>query len=158
MGAEDWSMVDKLNDKLTNLHVPMFCKKCGGRMIFQGVGEYKCELCGFLDDDDYGKIRLCIENFPGVTIADAEMQTGVSQRTIRNLLKEGRIMLTEDSKVMLQCERCGKKIRSGRYCTKCENVMLHEKSSKRQVDLHGYGMRVEEDLKGEKRYKSDEKK
>lgn len=141
-----------------DLHVPQVCVKCGSRMIFRGVGEYQCENCGFLQYDDYGKIRLCIEAHPGVTLGDAESMTGVSQRTIRKLLKEGRIMLTEDSKVMLQCENCGKKIRYGRLCINCEKKLAAKipNFDPRNFDserLHGYAL-VPNGDKGQKRYKN----
>lgn len=44
-----------------NDHVPQRCKLCFGRMIFKGVGEYQCEECGYLDYDDYGKVRNYVE-------------------------------------------------------------------------------------------------
>ena len=42
-------------------HRPVLCEKCGGLMIFKGVGEYQCEDCKFVAYDDYGKTRLYIE-------------------------------------------------------------------------------------------------
>ena len=41
------------------------CKKCGGIMVFKGVGEYHCEDCNAVDYDDYGKVRLYIEEHDG---------------------------------------------------------------------------------------------
>lgn len=38
-------------------HIPRACEKCGGVMIFKGVGEYHCEDCGEVAYDDYGKVR-----------------------------------------------------------------------------------------------------
>lgn len=159
--AEEWSSVDRLADQLTDLHVPQFCEKCGGIMVFRGVGEYECERCGFLAYDDYGKVRNCLERFPGVTIGEAEQRTGVSQRVIRKLLKEGRIMLTEDSKVMLSCERCGARIRFGRFCANCERIMAKEKENSQKHDafhptMHVYSARRSGEEKGKKRYTHDD--
>lgn len=157
----EWNSVDRLADRLTELHVPQFCKKCGGAMKFRGVGEYMCEHCGFLQYDDYGKVRNGLESFPGMTIAETEQRTGVSQRTIRKLLKEGRIMLTEDSKVMLSCEKCGKKIRFGRLCENCEQA---EKKS-RKIDhdavpvhssMYGFVTTNNENAKGKKRFQQND--
>ena len=39
-----------------NYNRPTICPECGGIMIFRGVGEYKCEDCGSLGYDDYGKV------------------------------------------------------------------------------------------------------
>lgn len=152
----EWSMPD---EQSVNLHVPEICPKCGGKMIFQGVGEYKCDRCGFLDYDDYGKIRLCVENNPGVNIAEAEQRTGVDQRTIRRLLKDGRLMLAEDSKIMMHCEKCGKRIRSGRFCPECETKLMQrreaqERSHSPHSDMRGYAV-WKDNSKGEKRYNND---
>ncbi len=159
--AGEWNSVDRLADQLTDLHVPQFCEKCGGIMEFRGVGEYKCEQCGFLDYDDYGKVRIGLERFPGMTIAEAEMRTGVSQRTIRKLLKEGRIMLTEDSKVMLSCERCGSRIRYGRFCAKCEKLIKQElkadqKNGSSHQNTHVFGLARRAEERGRKRYTHEE--
>ena len=139
------------------MHVPQECPKCGGKMIFQGVGEYKCERCGFLDYDDYGKVRLCVENNPGINIAEAEQRTGVDQRVIRNLLKEGRLMLSENSRIMMHCEKCGKRIRSGRLCPECEMKLTHRRESQERshaphTDMRGYAVWNNDATKGEKRY------
>jgi len=98
---------------------PLLCKECGGVMVFVGVGEYHCENCKAIDYDDYGKARNYLEHHPGATAAEVEMYTGVSQKAIRNLLKEDRLEITADSVAFLKCELCGRTIRSGRYCSKC---------------------------------------
>ncbi|MGN0402802.1 MAG: hypothetical protein ACI4HQ_11185 [Acetatifactor sp.] len=117
-------------------HVPKECTKCGGVMIFKGVGEYHCEDCGEVAYDDYGKVRLYIEGHPGATAAEIEENIGVSQRTIRYMLKEGRLEVTADSVAFLRCEACGKNIRSGTYCTECE-ILMHRKFEEKQRErLH----------------------
>lgn len=104
-------------------NIPRECEKCGGVMVFQGLGEYKCEKCGELAYDDYGKVRGYIEEHRGATAAQVEEAIGVSQKTIRRLLKEGRLEVAEGSRMFLRCELCGKDIRSGQYCPECETKM-----------------------------------
>ena len=130
-------------------HVPRVCTECGGVMVFKGVGEYHCERCGFVDYDDYGKVRLYIEENKGATAAEIESAVGVSQRVVRRLLKDGRIEIAEGSNVFLRCELCGKPIRSGQYCPECE-IKVHRRMEEKQRDLmrkdtHGFGL----DVKGE---------
>ena len=50
-------------------NIPRVCKECGGVMVFKGVGEYRCEDCGVVDYDDYGKVRCYIESNKGATAA-----------------------------------------------------------------------------------------
>lgn len=106
-------------------NIPRQCETCGGVMVFRGLGEYRCEDCGLLAYDDYGKVRNYIEEHRGATAAQIEEAIGVSQKTIRRLLKEGRLEVTENSRSFLRCELCGKDIRSGLYCPECETKMHH---------------------------------
>lgn len=139
-------------------NIPRVCKKCGGVMVFKGVGEYRCEDCGEVDYDDYGKVRLYIEEHKGATAAQIESAIGVSQRSIRQMLKEGRLEVTKDSKTFLRCEACGKTIRSGQYCPECE-IAVHrtleaEQRAQLKKDIHGTGM-VQKGEEGQKRFRRD---
>lgn len=129
-------------------NIPRVCEKCGGVMVFKGVGEYQCENCGELEYDDYGKVRTYIEEHKGATAAQIEEAIGVSQKTIRRLLRDGRLEVTEDSKMFLRCELCDKHIRSGRFCPECEMKVHRSMEAKQReqsrrdfqgfsVDLHG---------------------
>lgn len=132
------------SEYLDYYNVPRTCKKCGGVMVFKGVGEYHCEDCGFVDYDDYGKVRLYIEEHKGATAAEIENAIGVSQRSIRRMLRESRIEVAEGSKSFLRCEICGKNIRSGRFCTECEKMVHRNMESAQREALRknrkGIGM------------------
>lgn len=136
-------------------HVPRTCRECGGVMVFKGVGEYHCEDCGFVDYDDYGKVRLYIEEHKGATAAEIEKEVGVAQRTVRRLLKDGRIEIAEGSKVYLRCELCGKQIRSGQFCPDCE-IKVHRNLEEKQRETmrkvaKGFGMEQKGE-EGQKRF------
>lgn len=136
--------MDELNF-MDYYNIPRVCKKCGGVMIYKGVGEYHCEECDAVDFDDYGKVRRYIEEHHGATAAAIENAIGVPQRTIRRLLKEGRLEVAEGSKAFLHCEMCGKAIRSGQYCSECEmNVHRGLEAKQREMlqkgkNAQGYG-------------------
>ncbi|MCH5343039.1 MAG: hypothetical protein J1E64_03295 [Acetatifactor sp.] len=125
-------------------HIPRVCNECGGVMIFKGVGEYHCEKCGAVDYDDYGKVRLYIESHKGANAKEVEDATGVTQRSIRQMLKDSRIEVAEGSKVMMKCEACGQPIRSGQFCPQCETKMHRamEAAQREQLmkDLKGYSI------------------
>lgn len=130
---------------MDHYNIPRVCGSCGGVMVFKGVGEYHCEDCGEVAYDDYGKVRLYIEEHRGATAAQIESAVGVPQRTIRRLLKEGRLEVAENSKTFLSCEVCGKPIRSGQYCPECE-INIHRKMEQQQREelqkskhAQGYG-------------------
>lgn len=136
---------------------PGKCHKCGGQMIFKGVGEYHCEKCGAVEYDDYGKVRMYIEQHHGATAQEVEDKTGVKQKVIRHLLKEERIEVAPDSKVSLVCEICRQPIRSGRFCPACAKL-YHEKEEKlvknQKKKIQGFGKAVT-GQSGEKRYMHD---
>lgn len=134
-------------------HRPVRCEKCGGVMIFKGVGEYHCEDCKNVAYDDYGKVRLYIEKHAGATASEVERQTGVSQKAIRQMLKENRLEIAQDSAAFLRCEICGTNIRGGRLCPKCEQEYHQriENEQRRQKQLQGFGKAIEQE--GEKRFR-----
>lgn len=147
-------------DLVDYYNIPRVCKSCGGVMVFKGVGEYRCEDCGEKEFDDYGKVRLYIEEHRGATAAEIENAVGVPQRTIRRLLKEGRLEVAENSRTFLSCEICGKSIRSGQYCPECE-INVHRRMEAQQREAiqkgkhsHGYSgpQKMEE---GQRRFRRD---
>lgn len=144
---------------LSRLNIPTYCEKCGGVMVFKGVGEYKCEDCGYVDYDDYGKVRNYIEQNPGATSAAASAATGVSQKSIRGMLKEERLEIASNSSVFLKCEICGEKIRFGRFCRKCETSyhrsMEEQARADRNVNLSGFGTEKLDGEAGAKRFTRD---
>lgn len=140
---------------------PVLCSKCGGIMIFKGVGEYQCEDCKNVEYDDYGKVRNYIEQHRGATAADIEKEIGISQRSIRQMLRESKIEISENSRSFMKCELCGTDIRSGRFCSKCETAYHRqiEEEQREQRAMHigkGYGMNDREEATGEKRFKREE--
>ena len=135
-------------------NVPRTCTECGGVMVFEGVGSYHCEDCGKVAYDDYGKVRRYIEGHRGATAAEVEAGTGVKQRTIRQMLKDDRIEVAENSRAFLKCELCGKVIRSGRYCSECQ-VKAHrrlEEEQRKKNNLQGYGLEQQNGDEGKRRF------
>lgn len=139
--------------------IPRVCESCGGVMVYKGVGEYQCEDCKDIAYDDYGKTRLYIETHRDAMISEIEAATGVSQRTIRAMLKEGRFELRADSKTMMFCEICRRAIRSGKLCPECEisyHRKLEEKQRKeRQAGMRGFG-KTKGEAVGAKRFKREQ--
>lgn len=136
---------------------PSLCKQCDGIMVFRGVGEYKCEDCGIVEYDDYGKVRNYIEANPGANVATIADETGVTRKSINNMLKEERFNIAAESKVMLLCEMCGANIRTGRVCKKCEAAYhkAYEEDVRKKHIMGGYGMGGDDMDSGSKRFKRD---
>ena len=131
--------------KLEFYNRPVKCKLCGGLMAYKGIGEYECEDCKALEYDDYGKVRSFLEKNRGATATQISIETGVSQKDIRQMVKESKFEVTSDSNSFLFCELCRKSIRSGRYCMECEKLAnkkseeeLRQKQNK-VAKMQGYG-------------------
>lgn len=136
-------------------NIPKTCRHCGGVMIYKGVGEYECEKCHDIDFDDYGKVRLYIEEHKGATAAEIEVAIGVSQKSIRRLLRESRIQIADNSRSFIHCEACGKDISSGRFCLDCE-MKIHrnleaEQRAEMQKSFKGY-MKNDKKEDGQRRF------
>ena len=126
-------------------------------MVFKGLGEYRCEKCGFMDYDDYGKARNYVEKHMGANAAEVARATGVSQKSIRDMLKEGKLEIAKDSVIFLKCEICGAKISSGKYCPKCEMNYHHDleemaRKARHHGDTFGYSTERRRGEEGAKRF------
>ncbi|MCM1136777.1 MAG: hypothetical protein NC400_14530 [Clostridium sp.] len=132
--------------KLTDeLHMPIICNVCGGVLVYKGLGEYRCEDCGKSEYDDYGKVRNFLEKHKGANVNDISVETGVSRKSIRTMVKENRFEVIETRSGYLRCEMCGVEIKSGHYCPKCEEILHRgvEKEARnerhRQSGMSGFG-------------------
>lgn len=154
---KDKSKDHRLDELLMgDYHRPVHCSDCGGVMVFQGVGEYKCEDCGKVEFDDYGKVRAFVEKHKGATMVDVERETGVKQKSIWKMLREERLEVTADSKTFLKCEVCGATIRSGRFCEKCKvnvNRRIEEQARAEKSNMMaGFGLGRPTGEEGERRF------
>lgn len=135
------------------------CDECQGAMVYKGVGEYQCERCGKLAYDDYGKVRNYIEKHQGATAAMASRATGVSQRKIREMIKESRLEIAPTSKMFLRCEICGTSLRAGRLCPQCEanyhRGLAEQTKAEHKKNFAGYSMEKPVGEEGAKRFTRD---
>ena len=140
-------------------HVPNTCAECGGELVYKGVGEYRCEQCKAVVYDDYGKVRLYVEQQPGATIADTEAATGVPHKVIRQLLREERLEVATGSRTFLSCRSCGVQIRSGEFCPQCAAKQPPKSEDPRRrnmkKDMMGVGMNDFSGQEGAKRFTRD---
>jgi len=102
-----------------------YCKEC--RKIFQYVsGPVLCPVCRKRDEEDFEKVRKFLRDYPGANMQEVSDNTGVSPAKISRWLKEERLEVSENSLVALNCEKCGVRIRSGRFCVECSKGLAKE--------------------------------
>lgn len=116
-----------------------------------------CDHCKHVQYDDYGKVRNYIEVHHGATQSEVSQATGVPINRIRQMLREEKIEIAQNSVVFLHCEACGREIRSGIYCESCQKVMYKTdaamRQSSRNTGMQGYGMNKNSNATGEKRFR-----
>ncbi|AGC69538.1 flagellar operon protein YvyF [Thermoclostridium stercorarium subsp. stercorarium DSM 8532] len=102
-----------------------YCKEC--HRIFQYMGgPVLCSYCRKKDDEEFEKVRAFLKEYPGATMQEVSNATGVKPSKINRWLKEERLEVSEGSPVALNCERCGVRIRSGRFCIECSKMLARE--------------------------------
>lgn len=141
-------------------HAPTRCSKCGYDLTFKGVGSYMCERCHNVEYDDYGLVRNYVEIHPGASVAEVSDATGVDERDINEMLRDGRIEIAAESKVFLKCDGCGKEIRFGKYCSECSKLaaaarakkMRDKERAERSKNLSGVAVATDSAASGAKRF------
>lgn len=95
------------------------CKKCGGNVLPVKDGEYKCESCGEIYLDDYGKVKKFLEDNKNVTMQDIIQHTGVPRKMVKSFLGECKLEIKQPSSAYVRCSVCGAMLTCGSICNRC---------------------------------------
>ena len=101
------------------------CRGC--KKMFQYItGPVLCPKCKQLEEEQFLKVKDYLRENPGSTMYAVTQATGVSAALIEKFLKQGRLQVAENSPIALICERCGKKIPTGKFCNACKKEISEE--------------------------------
>ena len=101
------------------------CKMC--KKMFQYItGPEICPRCKQQEEEWFQQVKEYLRENPGATLVQVNKETGVSASLIEKFLRQGRLEVSADSPIALTCERCGKKIITGRYCKECSHNISNE--------------------------------
>ena len=101
------------------------CRKCG--KIYAYDGHKVCNACRREEEEDFQKVKGYIYDNPDSTVQEISSETGISVQRIMRYLREGRLQLRGDNhNMILDCEKCGKAISTGRYCDRCAENLKKE--------------------------------
>lgn len=104
------------------------CNVC--RRIFDSLtGSSVCPNCYSGQDESFKKVRHYIRSNPNSTIFEVSEACDVELSQLRNWIREERIEYTKESSIGIDCERCGKMIRTGRYCDECKTEVYKKLNS-----------------------------
>ncbi|HOQ10643.1 MAG TPA: MerR family transcriptional regulator [Syntrophomonadaceae bacterium] len=94
------------------------CSICGRLFAYQPGGRTVCSRCRDQEEEKYMVVRRYVRDHPGATVFEVAEATGVDEELILQFLREGRLQSRGFVEVV-QCQRCGTYIESGKYCAKC---------------------------------------
>ena len=104
------------------------CKKCGKIYAYDGFD--LCLACRKEEEEEFKRVRKYIYDNPNASIQTVSEETNVSVKKILRFLKEGKLEIKdENSNFILNCERCGVPIKTGRFCEKCKAELERELKS-----------------------------
>ena len=104
------------------------CRQCNKIFNYIG-GEPICPECMKQSEDKFDEVKRYIYDHPKCGMQEVSKEMEVSLGQIRKWLKEERLEFSEDSEIALNCEKCGKRILTGRFCKGCKAEMSNQFSS-----------------------------
>lgn len=104
----------------------MNCRKCRKLFNYLGYGPRICPECAKKDEENFKKVKEFLYENPGAMLPTISRETGVSSDVIIRYLREGRIEVADGSAIEIPCERCGRPIKSGRFCDSCISSLSNE--------------------------------
>ena len=108
------------------------CRKCGKMFTYNAIGPKVCNKCKADEENEFKVIKEYLYENPGATITEVSHALNITTVTLRRYLKEGRLEIVStggEANMLLDCEKCGKSIRTGRYCDECERELSRGLSS-----------------------------
>lgn len=137
--------------------MPASCDKCGGQCKYKAQGIYECTSCGNIMLDDYGKVRVYLEEHGRQPAVIISADTGVPVPVIQDYLRNGQLEIPDGSNFYIKCEQCGTEIRYGRYCSSCAAQL--SKDIKGTIHMGNIGEKPKNKGTGKMRYfNTDNKK
>src|SRR5690554_5460937 len=110
------------------------CPRCGKVFAYTGNSRL-CPVCRNQEEDKFQKVKEYLWEHPNATIEMVHEETKVERELIIKFVREDRLLaegITLD--LDLKCERCGKSIKSGRFCKNCQDELLQGLKGKDKKD------------------------
>jgi flagellar operon protein (TIGR03826 family) len=92
------------------------CSECG--RLFAYVGRNLCSKCLEQEEKDYTIVRRYVRDHSGASVFEVADATGIEEEKILQFLRDGRLQSKGFANI-IECERCGTRISSGRFCDSC---------------------------------------
>lgn len=104
------------------------CKGCS-KLFHHISGPVLCPMCKQELEDKFVKVKDYIYQNPRASVKEVSEETQVTVKQIKQWIREERLILSEPGADGITCEKCGKPIRSGRFCKICKEKMTDKLNS-----------------------------
>ena len=101
------------------LDKPIVCEYCRGPLMYLGLGEYKCQICGEIALDNLGKVQAHLKEHPEAGAFDIAEALGIEVDIVFSLINQGSVDIVKNTQRVTECQKCGVLTRAGRYCEQC---------------------------------------
>lgn len=100
------------------------CRRC--KKLFNYItGPVICPACREAMEEEFQKVKKFVQENAHADIRTVAEECEVDPNQIRQWIREERLEFADDAAVGLNCERCGKTIKSGRFCEACKRDMAN---------------------------------
>lgn len=96
------------------------CKGCG-RLFNALSSERLCPECRKRLDDKFQEVKEFLEKNPNSSIDTISKECNVSVKQLKQWVREERLTFSDDSLEGIECEQCGRMIKTGRFCDSCKS-------------------------------------
>lgn len=105
------------------------CRGCG--RLFNVLSREKlCPQCRQKSEDVFQKVKQYLEENPNSSVNQVAEANEVSVKQIKQWVREERLTFSADSVQGIDCENCGRMIRTGRFCDSCrQNLAMTLRSA-----------------------------
>ncbi len=95
------------------------CRTCG--RLFNALSrERVCPDCKRKLEDKFQEVKDYLQEYPNASVDEVARENDVSVKQIKQWVREERLILSEASMDGVLCEKCGRMIRTGRFCARCK--------------------------------------
>ena len=101
------------------------CRGCG-RLFNYMQGQPLCPACVAALVDKFQQLKEYLMGHPKASMSELSEENDVSVKQIKQWVREERLTFTEESQVTLECEVCGSRVLTGRFCERCKMTMHND--------------------------------
>lgn len=100
------------------------CRRCR-RLFNYVIGPVLCPGCREEEEIKFQEVKKYVQEHANRGIQEVSEACDVNVSLIRQWLREERLVLSDESPMGIGCERCGKMIKSGKYCEECKSDLAN---------------------------------